>query len=126
MREDLRTPSGNSSTSLVRQGPGSKVRGIEVRNQEVPSARAGSRTAINLQEVEKEFIARGDVVAAKNSLEPTYMVDAVLMYLQSNPKKLQNRKRVRFHCGSSEIIATAVLLDYEIRSFLTSTFARPS
>jgi selenocysteine-specific elongation factor len=97
--------------TIYPRGIESKVRGIQVHNQEVPSARAGSRTAINLQGVEKEFIARGDVVAEKDSLKSTYMVDTVLEYLGSSPKKIQNRKRVRFHCGSSEIIATAVLLD---------------
>ncbi|MBW1692424.1 MAG: selenocysteine-specific translation elongation factor [Deltaproteobacteria bacterium] len=100
-----------SEVTLYPRELGSKIRGIQVHNQEVTSVRAGSRTAINLQGVEKEFIARGDVVADKDSLKPTYMVDAVLKYLEGNPKKLQNRKRVRFHCGSSEIIATAVLLD---------------
>jgi selenocysteine-specific elongation factor len=100
-----------SDVTIYPRGIGSKVRGIQIHNQEVPSVRAGSRTAVNLQGVEKEFIARGDVVADRGSLKPTYMVDAVLEYLESSPKKLQNRKRVRFHCGSSEIIATAILLD---------------
>lgn len=100
-----------SEVTIYPRAIGSKVRGIQVHNREVPSVKAGSRTAINLQGVEKEFIARGDVVAEKGSLKPTYILDAVLEYLEGNPKKLQNRKKVRFHCGSSEIIATVVLLD---------------
>jgi len=89
----------------------SKIRGIQVHNQDVPSVRSGLRTAINLQGVEKEAFARGDVVAEKDSLKPTYMVDAFLKYLESNHKKLQNRTKVRFHCATSEIIATVILLD---------------
>lgn len=89
----------------------SKIRGIQVHNQDVPSVRSGLRTAINLQGVEKEAFARGDVVAEKDSLKPTYMVDAVLKYLESNHKKLQNRTKVRFHCATSEIITTVILLD---------------
>jgi len=89
----------------------SKIRGIQVHNQDVLSVKSGQRTAINLQGVEKEAFARGDVVAEKDSLKPTYMVDAVLKYLKSNPKKLQNRTKARFHCGTSEIIATVILLD---------------
>jgi len=54
---------------------------------------------------------RGDVVAEKDSLKPTYMIDARLKYLESNPKKLQNRTRVRFHCATSEILATVILLE---------------
>jgi len=89
----------------------SKIRGIQVHNQDAPSVRSGLRTAINLQGVEKEAFARGDVVAEKDSLKPTYMVDAFLKYLESNPKKLQNRTKVRFHCATSEIITTVILLD---------------
>jgi selenocysteine-specific elongation factor len=89
----------------------SKIRGIQVHHQDVPSVKAGLRTAINLQGVEKESFMRGDVVAEKDSLKPTYMIDAVVNYLPSNPKKLQNRAKVRFHCGTSEIIATIILLD---------------
>ncbi|MFW6147900.1 MAG: selenocysteine-specific translation elongation factor [Thermodesulfobacteriota bacterium] len=100
-----------SEVTIYPRGIRSKIRGIQVHNKEVSSVRAGSRTAINLQGVEKAQIARGDVVAQKDSLRPTYMVDAVLEYLHSNPKQLQNRKRIRFHCGSSEIIGMAVLLD---------------
>jgi len=113
-----------SEVTVYPRGVGSKVRGIQVHNQEVQSVRAGSRTAINLQGLEKEFIARGDMVAEKDSLKPTYMVDAALKYLASNPKKLQNRKRVRFHCGSSELIATAVLLDRDELSPGDTCFAQ--
>ncbi|MFO8166207.1 MAG: selenocysteine-specific translation elongation factor [Thermodesulfobacteriota bacterium] len=89
----------------------SKIRGIQVHHHDVSSVKAGQRTAINLQGVEKESFTRGDVVAEKDSLKPTYMIDAVVNYLISNPKKLQNRAKVRFHCGTSEIIATVILLD---------------
>jgi selenocysteine-specific elongation factor len=39
------------------------------------------------------------------------MVDVVLDHLRSAPRKLKNRAKVRFHTGTSEIIATVVLLD---------------
>ena len=88
-----------------------RVRGIQVHNREVQEVSAGLRTAINLQGVEKEQIERGDVVATKDSLRPTRMVDVVLHHLKSAPRKLKNRAKVRFHTGTSEIISTVVLLD---------------
>ena len=72
---------------------------------------AGLRTAINLQGVEKEQLERGNVLATKDSLRATRMVDVVLDHLKSAPRKLKNRAKVRFHTGTSEIIATVVLLD---------------
>ncbi len=102
-----------SEVTIYPEGIKSKVRGIQVHHHSVQSVSAGLRTAVNLQGIEKETIARGDVVAEKDSLKSTYMVDAVLEYLESAPKKLRNRARVRFHCGTSEIISTAILLDRE-------------
>jgi selenocysteine-specific elongation factor len=110
--------------TIYPKGIESKIRGIQVHHQDVPSVRAGSRTAINLQGVEKEVITKGEVVAEKDSLKPTYIVDTVLEYLESNPKKLQNRKRVRFHCGSAEIIATVILLDRDDLSPGDTCFAQ--
>ena len=110
--------------TIYPKGIESKIRGIQVHHQDVPSVRAGSRTAINLQGVEKEVITKGEVVAEKDSLKPTYMVDTLLEYLESNPKKLQNRKRVRFHCGSAEIIATVILLDRDDLSPGDTCFAQ--
>lgn len=89
----------------------SRIRGIQVHNKEVNEVRAGLRTAINLQGLEKAAIHRGNILAAKGSLRPTYMVDVIFELLPSAPRKLKNRAKVRFHTGTSEIISTVVLLD---------------
>ena len=75
--------------------------------------RAGLRTAINLQGAEKAQIQRGDVLAARDSLRRSFMVDAVLDLLPGSPRKLKNRAKARFHSGTSEIISTIILLDRE-------------
>ncbi len=93
------------------QGIQSKIRGLQVHNKDVESVSAGLRTAINLQGLERTIIQRGDVVATKDSLKPTYMVDVNLELLAGAPRKLKNRARVRFHTGTSEIMGRAVLLD---------------
>jgi len=89
----------------------SRIRGIQSHGREVNQVRAGLRTAINLQGVEKAQIQRGNVLAAKDSLRPTYIVDVILDLLPSAPRKLKNRAKVRFHTGTSEIISTVILLD---------------
>jgi selenocysteine-specific elongation factor len=88
-----------------------RIRGIQVHNREVDEVSAGLRTAINLHGVEKEQIERGDVLATKDSLRATHVVDVSLDLLRSAPRKLKNRAKVRFHAGTSEIIATVILLD---------------
>ncbi len=97
--------------SIYPQGINSRIRGIQVHGKEVNEVRAGLRTAINLQGVERAMIQRGNILATKDSLKPTYMVDVVLELLSSSPRKLKNRAKVRFHTGTSEIISTVILLD---------------
>jgi len=97
--------------TLYPQGISSKIRGLHVHNKEVIEAGAGLRTAINLQGIEKMMLSRGNIVATKDSLRSTYMVDVVLDHLSSAPRKLKNRAKVRFHAGTAEIISTLILLD---------------
>jgi selenocysteine-specific elongation factor len=97
--------------TIYPQGLESRIRGIQVHNQEVKEVSAGLRTAINLQGLEKEELERGNVVATKNSLKPTRIIDVVFHLLASAPRKVKNRSVVRFHTGTAEIISNIVLLD---------------
>ena len=98
-------------TTIYPLGINSKIRGLQVHNQEVNEIRAGLRTAVNLQGIERAKIQRGNILASRDSLRTTYMVDVNLDLLSSAPRKLKNRAKVRFHSGTSEIISTVVLLD---------------
>lgn len=91
----------------------SKVRGIQVHGKSVETVAAGTRTAINFQGLDKEAINRGDVLSTPDTLHPSHMVDAELVYLKTNPKPAKARTRIRFHSGTSEILGNLVLLDRE-------------
>lgn len=91
----------------------SRIRGIQVHGKEAKEVRAGLRTAVNLQGLEKHMLHRGDIVAGKNALRTTRMADVYLSLLPGAPRKLKNRAKVRFHTGTAEIISTVVLLDRE-------------
>ncbi|MFA4915202.1 MAG: selenocysteine-specific translation elongation factor [Syntrophales bacterium] len=88
-----------------------KIRGIQVHNQSVDFAHAGQRTAINLQGVEKATIERGNVLTLPGTLEPSSRLDVSFEYLSCAGRKLKNRSLVRFHTGTSEIIARMILLN---------------
>jgi selenocysteine-specific elongation factor len=94
--------------------PGSaiaKVRGIQVHNETVETAEAGQRTAINLQGLEKEAIERGNMLGHPSIFDPGTRFDVSFELLSSAPKRLKNRALVRFHTGTSEVIARIILLD---------------
>lgn len=111
---------GTSASGRVRLGdpvtiyPGelkSRVRGIQVHNEEVQEVLPGQRTAINLQGMERALIQRGDVVATPGTLVPSHMIDVHLELLSSMPRPLKHRAKVRFHTGTAEHMATVILLD---------------
>lgn len=87
-----------------------KVRGLQVHNQEVQEVLPGQRTAINFQGMERALIQRGDVAATPGALVATHMVDVHMELLSSSPRPLKNRAKIRFHTGTAEHLATAVLL----------------
>jgi selenocysteine-specific elongation factor len=88
-----------------------KIRGLQAHGHPVASARAGQRTAINLQGLERTAIARGDVVGLPGTLVPSTLVDGTLELLADAPRPVKTRTRVRFHVGTSEIMARVLLLD---------------
>jgi selenocysteine-specific elongation factor len=92
-------------------GVTSKVRGIQVHNESVNAAESGQRTAINFQGLDKEAVARGEVLSSPGVLKPSYMVDVHFHFLAAGAKPLKNRSRVRFHTGTSEILGNLILLE---------------
>jgi len=92
-------------------GHKTKVRGIQVHNEDVEEVLPGQRTAINLQSTERALIQRGNVIATPGALVPSHMVDVYLELLPSAPRVLKNRAKIRFHTGTSENLATVVLLN---------------
>ena len=93
------------------KGVEAKIRGLQTHGRPVPEARAGQRTAVNLQGVERAAIERGDVIGLPAMLVPTLLVDGTLELLKDAPRAVRSRTRVRFHAGTSEIMARVLLLD---------------
>lgn len=91
----------------------SRVRTIQVHDVSVGVAEAGQRVAMNLAGIKLEEITRGDVVAAINSMEPTFMFDARLELLKDAERSISNRDRLRIYHGSAEVFGRVVLLDRE-------------
>jgi selenocysteine-specific elongation factor len=88
-----------------------KVRGIQVHNHPQEVAEAGQRTAVNLQGVEKATIERGHVLAAPETLPASRRLDVSFRLLPGAARKMKNRTLIRFHTGTSEIMARVILLD---------------
>jgi selenocysteine-specific elongation factor len=88
-----------------------KIRGLQTHGHSVSHAQAGQRTAINFQGLERTAVERGDVVGLAGSLVPSSLVDGTLELLADAPRPIRSRDRVRFHAGTSEIMARVLLLE---------------
>lgn len=90
-----------------------KIRSIQVHGEDKDVCYAGQRVAINLSNVKKKEIFRGCVLAPKNSMKNTDLLDVKLNVLDSSMRVLTNHTRLHFFTGTSEVLCRAVLLDKE-------------
>jgi selenocysteine-specific elongation factor len=98
---------------VLPEGLRSRVRRLQVHGETVEQASAGQRTAVNLPGIEVSGIARGSLLCFPGTLRSSSAMDATLTLLADAPRPLKNRGRVRFHMGTSELLARVVLLDRE-------------
>ena len=88
-----------------------KIRSIQVHGEDRDACYAGQRVAINLSNVKKKEISRGCVLAPKNSMKNTDLLDVKHNVLDSSMRVLTNHTRLHFFTGTSEVLCRAVLLD---------------
>ena len=91
-------------------GTKTRIRNIQVHEQNVVQADAPHRTALNLANVSVEEIHRGDVLSKVPFLQPTWMIDAKIQCLRSAPTAMELWDRVRLLVGTREIMARIVPL----------------
>jgi selenocysteine-specific elongation factor len=88
-----------------------KLRGLQVHGESVSTSSAGTRTALNLQGIDKDEIHRGQTAVTEGVLRSTLMLDAMINLLPSAPRPLKNRERVRLHLYTAEIMTRVAILE---------------
>lgn len=88
-----------------------KVRGVQVHSKSTQAAYAGQRVAINLSNIEKDKLERGDILAEANSMSPTMMLDCKIKVVKNATKDLIHWDRIRLYHGAREILGRIVPLD---------------
>lgn len=87
-----------------------KIRNIQVHDQDVEQASAGQRVAINLSNVKKEEVHRGDVLAPPGSMQNTDRLDVKIRMLELTERSIKNRSRLHLCIGTTQVLCRAVLL----------------
>ncbi len=98
---------------ILPQKARARVRSLQMHKQQVELARPGTRVAINLTNVSKNDLRRGEVVTLPDTLQSTMMVDARIRLLPDAPRPLAHNTHVDFYSGSQEIPARIALLNVE-------------
>ena len=111
---------GSVSSGTVKVGdnieiqPGSvsaRVRGIQNHDSASETVGRGQRAAINLANVKREAVERGQELATVGHLRPSTLVTVKLNALPGVPRGIKDRTRVRFHVGTAELFGNIRLLD---------------
>lgn len=90
-----------------------RIRSLQTHQHSVDVAQPGSRTAINLTNVSRSDLTRGNVIALPGQLHPSMLVDARLHLLADAERPLTHNTLVDFYSGSQEVPAKVRLLDVE-------------
>ncbi|MGH7762661.1 MAG: selenocysteine-specific translation elongation factor [Candidatus Dormibacteraceae bacterium] len=96
---------------VVPAGHQARVRGLQQHNRKVEIALPGSRVAANLTGVEKDQLARGDVLARPRTLGATRRVDATVRVLASAPQSLAHGAELLLHTGTTEVGCRVIVLE---------------
>ena len=88
-----------------------KVRGIQVHKAKRDISGLGKRTALNLHDIDKELLRRGQCAVMPGLIAPATRIDVRLRLLKQAPKELKMRDRIRLHIGTDEVIARVILLE---------------
>ncbi len=93
------------------QNTKAKIRSIQVHGENVDTAYAGQRTAINISNIGVDEIKRGDVLASKDSVTQSMMIDVKLSLVSHTDKILKHWDRIKLYHGTREILCRVVPLD---------------
>lgn len=102
--------SGGSQVEVFPSRERVKIRGIQVHGEAAESVGSGQRVALNLQGVDPSSVPAGGWLATPGALACSEQVDVRLSLLESAARPLPNNSRVRFLCGTGEVLATVRLM----------------
>ena len=99
----------NDELSLYPYETPAKVRNIQVHGADVDKAFAGQRAAINISSLSKSDIKRGDLLAEKDSVFSSKIIDVELKNLDDSMRIIKNGSKIHFFVGTKETVGTVIL-----------------
>ncbi len=101
------------SVEVEPRGLESRIRALQVHKDSVQEAVPGQRVAVCLHGVHKEQVNRGDWVVRGDTLQPVRKLDVRLQTIRDLHRPVENRMRIRFYLGATEVMGRILLLETE-------------
>ncbi|HEX6108103.1 MAG TPA: selenocysteine-specific translation elongation factor [Ktedonobacteraceae bacterium] len=98
---------------VLPQGLKTRIRSLQTHRHQVEVATPGSRVAMNLANVSRIELERGNVVTLPGQLQRTMLIDARIQLLADAARPVRHNTLVEFYSGSQEVPAKVRLLDIE-------------
>ena len=98
---------------VLPQGLKTRIRSLQTHRHQVELATPGSRVAMNLANVSRIELERGNVVTLPGQLQRTMLIDARIQLLADAARPVEHNTLVEFYSGSQEVPAKVRLLDIE-------------
>ena len=95
------------------QGLKTRIRSLQTHGRQVEMTTPGNRVAMNLVNVSRTELERGNVVTLPGQLQRTMLIDARIQLLRDALRPLGHNTLIDFYSGSQEVPAKVRLLDVE-------------
>ena len=110
----------NSKVNLLPKNDVVTIRSIQTHNTKVSKVRIGSRTAINMQNIDKNKVFRGSHLGEKDYF---HLVDNAIVEIKIL-KDIKHNQRIRIHLGTQEVIARIVFADKKVNNIAFLKFEK--
>ena len=90
-----------------------KVRNLQVHGKDSEIAVGGERVAVNLSAVDKELCKRGDVLAEKDLLYPSALIDCRVQADNALEQSIKNNRKLELLLGTRHVLCMLICLEGE-------------
>jgi selenocysteine-specific elongation factor len=95
-------------------GQGGRIKTIQVYSRSAQAVLAGQCAAINIPQFDHSEVKRGDVLVRDRCFSAKKWYFCTLKVLGHAKSPLKNGQRIKFHTGTSDVVATVYLADGEM------------
>ncbi len=97
--------------TVLPEGIEVRARGLQVHHKQAKKAFAGQRAAINLSNVAKEDLERGDVIVSSEHFNVTRTLDVAIRIVEDLEYMVKQRTPIKCHIGTAEVMGRIVFFD---------------